>query len=66
MASIYLVAATDNIINEPSILTDKAGESHRIASHLETIHKLLTAIKEGRAMRVDGSPNTDIYSSYRG
>jgi hypothetical protein len=65
MASIYLVAATDNIINEPSILTDKAGESHRVAFHLETIHKLLTAIKEGRAKRVDGSPNTDIYSSYR-
>ena len=66
MASIYLVAATDNIINEPSILLDKAGESSRITQHLQTIQRLLNAITDNRAMGDDGNLVNTLYASYRG
>lgn len=65
MSSILSVAMTDNLLQNPTILPDKAGESLKVVQHLETIHRLLTAIKESRAMRDDGSANTSLYSSYR-
>ncbi|WML85871.1 hypothetical protein [Thiothrix subterranea] len=65
MSSILQVAMTDDLLQNPTILPDKAGESYRVVQHLETVHRLLTAIKEGRAMRDDGSANTNLYSSYR-
>jgi hypothetical protein len=65
-AAMYLAVAVDNVLQEASLLPNKAEASHQVAKSLETVYQLLHAIKTNRAKRQDGSPNVELYQSFRG
>ncbi|WGZ92669.1 MAG: hypothetical protein QJT81_12425 [Candidatus Thiothrix putei] len=65
-AALYLAATIDNLLQDTSVLPNKAELSHQVSANLEKIYELLNAIKTNRAFREDNSPNTNLYETFRG
>jgi len=64
-SALYLSAAIDNILQDQSVLPNKAELTNQVSANLEKVYELLHAIKTQRAFREDGSPNTNLYENFR-